>query len=535
MKEILIINLGRYGDLIQTTPLLRVLKETYPSARVTLVAQKRFGAILPLISRYDRCILLDQDGLTRTLATSEGIPAAYGALEQFLGSMEGVRYDLVLNLTSSDFSAHLVALMDAAVVAGKTSDRDGRTLAMGEWGLYLYSFLRGDSRRYNRINLTDIFCNMAGLVPHGRPVELHETEEGRRSASTLLNRVGKIDLPLVALQLGASDPGRCWPAASFARLSDLLQETAGVRTVLLGSPGERTLADQARALMKHDPVDAVGSTDIQGLFSTLRRCTLLVSNDTGTLHFAAAGGIPTVMLAVGPASFFCTGPSSAGNLALRPPLPCFPCRYDLPCGNPVCRDSITVESVYNACRLLLGTPLPEGDGYGIGLYRSDFAPDGYLQWQPLCHGNHDGEKLTRRYARLWKKVLGSGFKVQGSRFEVRGSEFKVQGSRFSHGDAPEPLFPELLRLTTEGRRVTQEIMTAAKLTPLPLSRISALGEEEAGLESDIRCLAVTNPDLSPLVDFMTILKENIAATDLHAIAATTHDIYARISHLVALL
>ena len=521
MKEILIINLGRYGDLIQTTPLLRSLKGAYPSARVTLVAQKRFGAILPLMAGYNRCILLDQDGLTHTLAEAEGIPAAFRALDEFLMNVGEVRYDLILNLTSTEFSAHLTALIDAATVAGKTSDTNGGTMVKSPWALYLYSFLRGDSRRYNRINLADIFCNMAGLTPDGHPVELHETEKGRRFATTFLVQAGRDHRPLIGLQLGASDPVRCWPAASFARLSDMLQETAGVRTILLGSPGERPLADQARALMKHEPLDAVGKTDIQELLSTLRLCTLLVSNDTGTMHFAAAGGIPTVMLTVGPASFFCTGPLSAGNLALQPPLPCSPCRYDLSCGNPVCRDSITVESVYNACLLLLGGPSPEGDRNGIGLFRSDFAPDGYLQWQPLHHADRKTEELTRRYAQLWKMVLGSGF--------------TVPGSGFGSGDTPEPLFPQLIRLTEEGCRVTKEIMTAAKQIPLPLSRIGNLGEEEAGLESDIRCLAVATPDLSPLVDFMTILKENITATDLHVIAAATHDIYARINQLAALL
>ena len=515
MKEILLLNLGRYGDLIQTTPLLRRLKKSYPSARVTLVLQQRFSAILPLMTGYDRTLLFDQDDLTRSLASAEGIPASFGALDAFVTSAAQRRYDLVVNLTSSPFSEHLVALLDCAAVAGKSSSNNGLPLVQGSWALYLYSFLRGDSRRYNRINLADIFCKMAALHPDGLPVELQETETGRSSAASLLTQAGVGTLPLVGLQLGASDPGRCWPAASFARLSDLLQEKSGVRTILLGSPAERPLALQARALMKHEPVDAVGKTDIQGLFSLLRHCTLLVSNDTGTMHFAAAGGIPTVMLTVGPASFLCTGPLSAGHLALQPPLPCSPCRYDLSCSNPICRDSIPVQTVHKACRLLLGESPPlDGDMERVRLFRSGFGQDQYLEWQPLCNEEPAEEELTRRYSRLWKKVLDGDHR---------------------HADSTKPLSLELIRLTAEGSRVTGDIAAAARQLPIPLEIMATLGKQEAQVESAMRCLSSTNPHLAPLVDFTTIMKENITATDLYEIAAATRDIYALGNRLAKLL
>lgn len=515
MNEILVLNLGRFGDLIQTTPLLRRLKAAYPSARVTLAAQQRFRAILPLMTGYDRCLLFDQDGLTRNLATPRGLPVAYRALDGFVSSLAQQRYDLVLNLTSSALSAHLVAQLDAGQVAGKTTDTDGRMLVHNPWALYLYSFLRGDSRRFNRINLADIFCKMAGMEPDGLPVELRETDEGRHTAASFLARAGVGSHPLVALQLGASDPARCWPAASFARLSDLLQEKAGVRTILLGSPAERPLAEQARSLMKHDPVNAVGSTDIEGLFSLVRRCALLVSNDTGTLHFAAAGGVPTVMLTLGPASFFGTGPLSSGNLALQPPLPCSPCHYDLVCGNPVCRDTLTADAVFTACRLLLGDDgALDGGTDRVRVFRSDFGQDRYLDWRPLRTDAPEHEELTRRYSRLWKEILDGGCRRDA---------------------APEPLFPELTRLTAEGCRVASAIMAAARQTPLPLETVSALGAEEARVESALRRLAWVTPTVAPLVDFMTILKENITAADLYAVAAATHDSYEQGHRLATLV
>ena len=507
MKEILVLNLGRYGDLIQTTPLLRGLKRNHPHARVTLVAQKRFRAILPLMSGVDRHLLFDHDGLAQAIAREERLLSGYRQLDKFLTHLESDHFDLIVNLTSTELSAYLVPLLGSSQVAGKTSATDGRTLVKHPWALYLYSFLLGDSRRFNRINLADIFCKMAGVEPDGHPVELQETEAGQSFAETFMKQAGLNNQTLIGIQLSASDPVRCWSVESFARLSDLLQETTGVRTILLGSPGERPLAERALSLMKHEPVNAVGKTTIEELFSLVRCCVLLVSNDTGTMHFAAAGGIPTVMLTLGPASFYCTGPLSSGNLALQAPLPCSPCRYNLSCHHPICRDLITVESVGSTCRYLLGdTSALNHESNGVRISRSEFGPDGYLEWRSLCNEDPTHEDLTQQHAHLWKTFLDGDIDGSGQH---------------------RPFFPELAHLTAQGSKLTAKIMAEASRTPIHIETINNLGAQEALVESSIRCLAGTTPSLSPLVDFMTIMRDNITATDLITVATETHQIYGK--------
>ena len=511
----MVLNLGRYGDLIQTTPLLRGLKRSHPRARVTLVTQKRFRAILPLMSGIDRHLLFDHDELAHAVAHEETLPTGYRQLDDFLTPLEREHFDLIVNLTSTELSAHLVTLLRSDQVSGKTSATNGQLLVKNTWALYLYSFLSGDSRRYNRINLADIFCKMAGVAPDGHPVELHETQAGLSFAETYMKQAGIDNQPLVGIQLGASDAVRCWPVESFARLSDLLQETAGVRTILLGSPAERPLAERALALMKHKPLNAVGMTSIEQLFSLVRRCALLVSNDTGTMHFAAAGGTPTVMLTLGPASFFCTGPLSTGNLALQAPLPCSPCRYNLTCHHPVCRDCISVESVGIACRYLLGDARALDHEAGrVRVFRSEFGPDRYLEWQSHCNTDSAHENLSQRYSCLWKEFLDGGLSCSESR---------------------QSLFPELERYIAQGSRLTANILAEASKTPLPFATISDLGAQETLVESGMRCLAGTMPAVSPLIDFMTIMRGNITASDLISVATATHQIYEQGNRLAEIL
>jgi ADP-heptose:LPS heptosyltransferase len=516
MKEILVLCLTRYGDLIQTTPLLRGLRKTRPGVRITLAALKQFSAILPLIRGYDRTFLFDKDEAARRISRGSDPLAAYRHMDEFVRLLEQESYDLIVNLTCDRMSAYVVSALRGGSVSGITSAANGQRVISGRWGTHLFSVMQGENRKLNRINLVDISTKMGGANPDGQPVELHETEAGKLFADRFVAEEGVAGEKLIGIQLGASESVRCWPGESFARLSDLLQEQAGVRTVLFGSPGEKDLAERAMKNMRLAPINAVGKTGIEGLFSLVKRCSLLVTNDTGTMHFAAAGGTPVVMLSLGPAFFQCTGPYSEGNLALQPQLSCSPCRYNLDCHDPVCRTIVSVESVHNACRLLMGESVDLARAFpGVGVYRSRFGADGFLEWQELCNGDATQEELAQRYMRLWKGYIEEGTP--------------------SRPESHSLLSPELKALSARGMALTKRIMAAARQTPLPVGRIVSLGEQEASVEAQIKLLGSCSTAMAPLVDFLTLVRENITDADLYAIASQTHTLYEQGHRLATLL
>lgn len=514
MKEILVLCLTRFGDLIQTTPLLRALKKSHPTARVTLAALRQFSSVLPLMRGYDRTVIFDKDETAARIARGADPLVAYEQMEEFVRHLERDRYDLVVNLTCDRLSAYVVSTLAAGELAGIMAADNGQRVISGLWGTHLFSVMQGENRRLNRINLVDICTRMGGVEPDGRPVELRPTEDGELFADRFLAAQGVTGEKLVGIQLGASESVRCWPVESFARLSDLLQATNGVRTVLFGSPGEKEMAERAIAAMRIPAIDAVGKTGIAELFSLVRRCAMLVTNDTGTMHFAAAGGTPVVMLSIGPAFFHCTGPYSAGNLALQPKLPCSPCAYNLTCHDPVCRSVISVDAVHNACRILAGEAVDPTTAFpGVKVCRSSFGTDGYLTWETLGPEESAGEELAQRYARLWKDCL--------------------TGSAPLPSPPSLPLFPELELLTSRGMELTARILTASRQKALDLKEIGSLGEREAAVEAEIKLLGSRNPAMAPLVDFLTLLRENISGGELPDIAQATHYVYEQGSRLAA--
>jgi ADP-heptose:LPS heptosyltransferase len=102
--------------------------------------------------------------------------------------------------------------------------------------------------------------------------------------------------PLVGLHPGAKAKTRRWPPERFAALADTLIERYGADIVLTGSAAEQQLTATERRAMHHPALDLAGQTDLGTFGAVVARLSLLVSNDTGAAHMAAAVGTPSVVL-----------------------------------------------------------------------------------------------------------------------------------------------------------------------------------------------------------------------------------------------
>jgi ADP-heptose:LPS heptosyltransferase len=514
MKDIAILAIARYGDLIQTTPLLRMLKHSYPDARVTLIVEDRFAGILPMMRGFDRKIVLKKRDIAVEIILQDDPLLPYRKLNEFVRILEADRYDMLINLTCTKFGAHLTSLMHSDSTSGFTADAKGRRMINTPWGIYVFSWFYDNARKYNRINLVDIFTRLGGVLPDGKRVELFETDEGRKFADDFLTEENIGKAKLVGLQLGASEPNRCWPAESFARLSDMLQGDLGVRTIMFGSPGEKHLAEQAISCMKIPAIDAVGKTSLEGLYSLVKCCSALVSNDTGTMHFAAAAGVPAAMLCIGPAFFRGTGPYGEGHLAIQPDLPCSPCPYGLKCADPRCRTAITPDCVFTSCAMLLGKKT-SADFSGVKVYKSRFADDGYLTWDTVSGLETRSGEVGKRFEQMWKNCL-----------DCREA-FAQKENADSYG--------EFESLMEKGIETTAELFRASRQSPIPLQYVKELGDREADIDKEFKSLGRRFPDLALIVNYLSLMRENVLSDELGTVAEQTCYMYKMGKRLVGSL
>jgi lipopolysaccharide heptosyltransferase II len=155
----------------------------------------------------------------------------------------------------------------------------------------------------------------------------------------------------VAMNISARWSSKRWPAASFAEVADRLQQQGCGPVVMIGGPDERAEVAAVSGMMKTPAIDLAGATTVGLLPALLSKASLLITNDSGPMHVAAAVGTPVVAL-FGPTSAVRTGPYGVGHGVLTGKVPCSPC-FSRTCHNTLpleCLRLVSPQQVLSAVR-----------------------------------------------------------------------------------------------------------------------------------------------------------------------------------------
>ena len=344
------------GDVVMATPTLRSVRGHWPGARIVHVGREIALATMSGTAWADETIA----------DVSRHKPRLVNSLRHS-ARLRAARIDLAILLPNSFRVAALARLAGIRRLAGY--DRDGRG-----WMLSDKLAPPRDRRRFTPISAVDYYIDLAGMLGvacGSRRMELPVTEADAREADAMLREAGvDDDRPLVMLNPGASfGSSKMWATDRYAELADALIDRHGAQVIINAAPSERAIAGQVGAAMRGRPsVNFAERDNTLGLLKGLmRRCTLLVTNDTGARHIAAAMGIGVVTL------FGSTDPRWAEinyeyERIVRVDVPCSPCQSKV-CSQPSgpthhqCMTAITVAMVLAACEDVLAR-LAAGRGEG---------------------------------------------------------------------------------------------------------------------------------------------------------------------------
>jgi len=315
------------GDAIMSLPVLAGLKRLFPLAGITVLAVPRVAPVF-----------VSQPGVVEIIR----YPSGRGKW-QVLWEMRG-RFEVSLALPNSMESA--LGLWLVGVPSRVGYNTDGRGLFLKE-AVFGRSHLDGLHTVFYLLGLLKALGGVATFTP---PTLCLEPEEVAGAAQFLQ----EIDLPgegpWVGLSPGAAyGPAKRWPPERFAALGRALQQEFGARLVLLGGTDERPVADLVKEYLQEPVVDLVGRTTLRQALGILSQLRLLVTNDSGLMHAAAALSVPLVAL-FGSTDPVATGPFSAQATVIRHPWPCSPC-FKRTCEvGYACLSAITVDEVLAAAR-----------------------------------------------------------------------------------------------------------------------------------------------------------------------------------------
>lgn len=374
--RILIINLTRFGDLLQSQPVVSELTSSGHS--VGVVCLDNFSGAAQLLAGVDAMFPLH--GGSFLAALDADWRTATGLVQALAHEIRTTfAPDAVINLTST-LAGRLLAktLGEGLPIKGFGVDTHG----FGVNGLLWTAFFEAASRRRgcSPFNIVDVFRRAAGLgrvAPDSR-LRAPDPAQVQSMAGRLAGQGGR---SLVALQLGASESRRQWPVTNFAKVGQELVD-AGFVPVLVGSAAERPLAEAYAAASGHPHADFVGRTSLPELAALLSSCKLLITNDTGTMHLAAGLGVPCVALFLATAQPWDTGPYLAECLCLEPDLPCHPCGFGTSCPHDEqCRQVIAPEVVWQCAQVRLSAQYDKNiQEITPSLFR------GARVWRSMWHG-----------------------------------------------------------------------------------------------------------------------------------------------------
>jgi len=370
--RILVIQLARLGDLVQTVPFLKDLRHNYQDSRIALLCQKKLVPLARMIEGLDEVIPFPLDDF---LSSPDDRGGTIPHLWDFLRPLFQQKYPMVLNLNYSLISALAAEGLcePQGEIIGNFLGADGRVLKRSSWFNFIGSF--SSRRRLNPFNLVDVFRY---LIPGERndlyPMLRLDNENSWHRRS---------DKPLVVFLLGAGAKKRQWPVFNFVKLAKLLQKKTGVIIALVGSKKDRALSRIFARRSTADFVDLVGKLDLVELCRVLKEACLVIGSDTGPLHLAAALNTRTLGLYFGPAWVHETGPYGEGHTVFQVDVPCGPCLDRGICKEYLCRKVITPDLVApKAIELITGEktenpPIP--DSLHLYVSQSDGKTTRYIK------------------------------------------------------------------------------------------------------------------------------------------------------------
>lgn len=320
IKRILFISLSNIGDIVLTTPAMRILSENFPEARMDIMVGpngtelfRKHPAIFKVIT-YDKHIpLRDKRRLIRKLRK--------------------INYDLIADMRNS-----------------------------------LFPFLLGAKYRTNPVQvpphrvkhkkqqhiwkLSSIGIN-AGIKTDAIDVPFYvhvppEDDGYMEKAMTGLDR-GR---PIVAISPGAKSEIKRWPAENYAELTKRLIEKLNAQIIMVGDDADSSIIRGINMPVNHNVIDFSGRTTLCRLAALLKCCDLLIANDSAPLHIGGAVG--TKVLAIfGPTDPKAYGPTGKDDRVARKKLHCSPCRKAQCEFEHECMRDLKVKEVFKIAKEML--------------------------------------------------------------------------------------------------------------------------------------------------------------------------------------
>jgi len=355
-QKILVVQPNWVGDAVMATPTLRAIRQLYPSAHISYLMRRYVKPLYGGMPWADQFI---------TYRTGKSHAKTGRGLFDLSARLRAAKFDLAILLPNS-FKAALVCKM-ASIPRVVGYERDGRGFLLTDKLLPV--------KEKGKFVPTPIIKSYMGVARYlgashrDLKMELFVTPSEMRETQEVFERCGleagtnrpaaNGQPPLVLLNPGAQyGAAKCWRPEYFAELADRLIDEQNATILLSAAPRERPIIESIKRYMRHAPIDLSNKgTTLGSLKEIVRRCDLMITNDTGPRHIAAAMDVPVVTI-FGPTFPEWTEIYYAKEKQVAVKVFCGPCQKKVCPLDHRCMTRISPAMVYEAAMGLLGKTQP---------------------------------------------------------------------------------------------------------------------------------------------------------------------------------
>jgi heptosyltransferase-2 len=314
-----------------TTPALEAIRTTFPQAEIVVMANPLVAQLFTPHPWCDRVIVYDRKSERKGLA----------GLWRFAGHLKEQHFDLAILLQKAFEAALLVFLAGVPERIGFSTDGRGFLLTRR-------TPLTAELRRQHHSRHYLQMLQQFGITGGSGDLLLEVSHAEQKWAK---ERLGSGSF--FAINPGAAyGSAKRWIPERFAEVGDSLARQYGMKIVLTGGPGEMEIGRDIESFMSEKPLNLIGRTSVRQMMAIINRCRLMVTNDSGPMHVAAALGVPIVAI-FGPTDHTTTYPWAKRYRIVRKDVECAPCLKRQCPTDHRCMKEITAEDVLMAARQLL--------------------------------------------------------------------------------------------------------------------------------------------------------------------------------------
>ena len=344
LHKILIIRLSSLGDVVLSSPLVRMVRRRFPESKIDFLVKTEYADLV----RHNPHL----SGVIELPAT-----AGVADLRQMRRHISSTKYDLIIDIHESLRSRYLC--LGAQNIVRIDKRKFARfMLVRFKWNMY--------ERSGGAPSVAERYLETArplGVEDDGGGLELFVTERDIMRAKEILSDAGLMgDATIIGICPSAKHDNKIWLKERFAEVGSGLVDGDGA-VLLFGSAGEAARCEEIKGLLaRHHPrpktLNLAGRVSLLETAALMDKCSIIITNDSGLMHMAAARGRPVVAVFGPTVKEFGFFPFRTRSVVVETSsLPCRPCTHiglpACPKGHFRCMNDIPSEQVLTAARSLM--------------------------------------------------------------------------------------------------------------------------------------------------------------------------------------